>query len=419
MLDVVIIGAGPAGSGLLSCLYRDLNVENNSALKICMIDARGPKDFGTLADYDIPSDTRASKFLTCLDGLPPSVMSSVGLIDLTKLLSGYKEEAVPLPQAGSFFRVLGKLICQDMISKGQLILEPNTKVESAIWCDTYWQLKTKTKVITAKSLVLACGATEVQTRFFDFLNAYSMKIEDLKSWCLSSDILKFLPDATLLNKLRAKPNPKVSIIGGSHSAISTAAKLLNQKILFKEGGVKIFHRKPMHVTFDSAEAARHCGFDDFGVDDICPATKRVFALKGFRLDSRDLLMAIKGYGDVPRETRVELADLKTVKAANLKAELQSSHLVISALGYEPNYIPLYSKSLDQKIELNGPNFVDEKSRLLTSSQAVIPQCYALGLASNYNLAERFGERSFTGQANGLVLWHKDIGMEIASQLTGN
>jgi len=113
----------------------------------------------------------------------------------------------------------------------------------------------------------------------------------------------------------------VVIIGGSHSAISSANKLLSLEIQFKDASIKLFHRSPLYVTFESSEEAKKLGFTDFNEED--------------------------------------------------------------------NYPPLYDGLSGEKIRLNAPNFVNENSELLDSDSQKVPNCYALGLASNYNLAGRF------------------------------
>ncbi len=420
MFDIAILGAGPAGIGLLSSLYRLSQSANHKAVKICLIERADLGHAGSLRQYTISSDTRAEKFLTCLDGLPQSITANPTLKALTETLRSYGANAVPLPIAGEFFRVLGEQIIALTASESGLEFRPQTQVNSAQWHSDHWRLETRTgnavKILQAKHFVMAGGAAEDEKRFDNFLEGYTLDTEQLKACHLSSEILKAGSESRVFNALKAATHPKVSIIGGSHSAVSCAAKLLVQNIAFEQAAITLFHRSPMYVTFDSAQDARRRGFTDFTDDDICPKTQRVYALKGFRLDSRELLLAIQGYDGGPLEKRVQLTSLKTAEPSEVKHALQSADLVISALGYSPNYSPLYRDDRQQEIALNDPNFVNDKSQLLDHTGVIIPNCYALGLASNYNLARRFGEPSFMGQANGLVLWHKDIGMDIASSL---
>ena len=421
MLDVIIVGAGPAGIGLLSAIFRAQLSSPVSPLNLCLLDMEDSESFGRIGRYDINSDTRAEKFLTCLDGLPAEITSAPTLATLTQNLRSYGANAAPLHLVGAFYRALGQELCREMTRKGQIKLRPQTLARSATRHSDHWQVEITSNggvdVLSTRHLVLACGATESSERFKTWLNPYALKIDALSAFALSSEILSANRGDIIFEKLRPLDAPKVSIIGGSHSAMSAAAKLLDQSLPFDTDAITIFHRSALRVTFDSAEDAVQQGFTDFSPHDICPHSHRVHALKGFRLDSRELLCAIKGYGGRPLETRVKLTEIPSLDTETLRSELLKSDLVISALGYHPDYIDLYDGNTGETFLLNNPNFVDQHSRLLSRDGTPIPGAYALGLASNYNLAGRFGEASFTGQANGLVLWHKDIGTELASVLS--
>ncbi len=66
---------------------------------------------------------------------------------------------------------------------------------------------------------------------------------------------------------------------------------------FGEGGLTLFHRRPLRVYYTSPEAAFADGYHEFGPSDLCPVTKRVFRLAGLRLDSRELLMQLRASED--------------------------------------------------------------------------------------------------------------------------
>ena len=420
MFDIVIIGSGPAGTGLLSGLLKQSLTDDHNPLNLCLIEARHAESAGNIDAYNIPSDTRAEKFLTCLDGLPSSISSHSKLRTHIENLRHYGSKAVPLSFVGAFYRQLSQLICDHMIQSGKLDVRWKTKVLQGRWQDAHWKLTvqsgTHRETISTKQVVMACGASEPLGRLDEFLKSYRLMTKDLKAVQFSSDILKAGEDDAAILELKALSSPKIVILGGSHSAISSAGKLLSHEIKFSESAISILHRSPMQVTFDTPAEARKYGVTDFSNVDICPKTGRVFALKGFRLESRDLFLAVKGYSDQGIENRVVLTPLETISLSQTRKKLLSADLVISALGYTPNYIPLYIGDEANPIAFNAPNFVNDNSQLLSEHEEEIPNCYALGLASNYNLAERFGEPSFSGQANGLVLWFKDIGMDLAQTL---
>ena len=74
--------------------------------------------------------------------------------------------------------------------------------------------------------------------------------------------------------------------------------LLNRMpgVTFGPGGVTIMHRRELRIFYPSVEAALAEGYTEFGPDDICPVSGRVFRLSGFRLDSRELIMRARGIG---------------------------------------------------------------------------------------------------------------------------
>lgn len=420
MFDVVIIGGGPAGIGVLSCLYRLSLSASAPPLKLCMVEALATDKAGRLAHYNISSDTRAEKFLSCLEGLPETILQDAKFSALIESIKNYGAGAMPLHLAGKFYRRLGILLQRDMQCNGQLELHSHTQALKAVWQDSHWEINTRSmegeNTIKSQHIVMACGASEAKDRIDMVLHSYGLCCASIKAFQLSSNLLKSDTHNPTFEHLRTLRAPKVIIIGGSHSAISTAGKLLLENIVFRSGGIEILHRSEMQATFETPEDAKNAGLTAFDANDICPITGRVFALKGFRLDARDLFMSVKGYNGNKAEKRVKLTAIETLSRDNVKRILKSADLVISALGYDPDYIPIYPAQNSPSYDLHAARYVNQNSQLLAANGRAIPNCYALGLATNYDLSGRFGEPSFTGQANGLVLWHKDIGMDIAASL---
>ena len=112
--------------------------------------------------------------------------------------------------------------------------------------------------------------------------------------------------------------------------------LLNRmpEVTFGPGGLTILHRRELRIFYPNVEAALADGYTEFGADDICPVSGRVFRLSGFRLDSRELIMRARGIGGRPPEPRLQLHRLGVDDAASL-ALLDNADLVIAALGYRP------------------------------------------------------------------------------------
>jgi hypothetical protein len=168
----------------------------------------------------------------------------------------------------------------------------------------------------------------------------------------------------------------------------------------------------MRPMYQTPALARADGFDAYDNDDICAKTGRVFALAGFRSDSRELLIRVLGLGSAPREQRIELADLKRGRAADVTATLEQADIIVAATGYRPRDLPLFDRK-GQRIELRGESrglaMVDDGSRVIDVSGRAVPGVFRLGLSAGFPLAKAHGEASFDGVANGLSLWNADIG----------
>lgn len=239
---------------------------------------------------------------------------------------------------------------------------------------------------------------------------------------LLEEILERSGELKLAQFLTGKKFPKVAIVGGSHSAIASAYVCLHKakEIEFSDRAVTILHRQPLHLTYISPEAALEDGYTAFDSEDICPKTGRVFPLAGFRSDSRELIRRTLGLGGLEPELRLRLFKLEAESYLEANRILEEADLIIASLGYRPRILPLLDRN-NQKIltlselGINQP-LVDDRSRVLDADRQIIPGVFAIGLSAGYPLAGRYGEPSFTGQANGLALWQSDIGEELVLQL---
>ena len=121
----------------------------------------------------------------------------------------------------------------------------------------------------------------------------------------SGDVISHDGLARVAELLRVKPHPMVAILGGSTSAMATAHTLLHRlpDVRFGEGGVTLFHRRQLRVYYTSPEEAIADGYTEFDANDLCPLTNRVYRLAGLRLDSRELLMQLRGIGGRQPEPR--------------------------------------------------------------------------------------------------------------------
>jgi hypothetical protein len=253
----------------------------------------------------------------------------------------------------------------------------------------------------------------------NLLQSYKNKV------ILTHPILSDPSGAVWKQRLSGNSNPKVVIIGSSHSAFSTAWTLLQDEhgVKFQESGIEILYRTVPKLYFGSAEAALQAGYADFDQDDICPLTKRLYRLAGLRFDGRELLMQLWQIDGNPDEPRVKLRSLNT--CSRLAQKLDQADLIVPAFGYRPRTVDLRDSS-GEKIRLNadhGGSLVDDECRVLeewgdSGESKPIDNLFAMGLASGFvPSGDLGGEPSFRGQTNGFWLYQNGVGNIVLDQLT--
>jgi hypothetical protein len=184
--------------------------------------------------------------------------------------------------------------------------------------------------------------------------------------------------------------------------------------------VSLLHRRELRIYYPSVEAALAEGYTEFGPDDICPVSGRVFRLGGFRLDSRELIMRARGIGGRAPEPRLHLHRLGVDNEASLKL-LDEADLVIAALGYRPRALPVFDQA-GKRVTLQSETspqarLVDNYCQVLDADGNPLPNLFAIGLAAGFvPWGKLGGEPSFRGQANGLWLWQSDVGGLIVDAL---
>ena len=293
-------------------------------------------------------------------------------------------------------------------------------------CDGSWQLTAADangcrQTFGAKTVILATGATQPHSRLEREVVAGVPVVERWGSRLMQSgDVIHLGGLAKVAKLLRGKSNPKVAILGGSTSAMAVAHALLHRlpEIQFGDAGVTLFHRRELRVYYTSIDAALEDGYTEFGPDDICPVTKRVYRLAGLRLDSRELLMQVRGIGGRLPEPRMRMYPMRNQDPEAVRL-IDSADLVIAALGYRPNALRIQD---DDGVDIPlfahtnpAAPMVDEHCRVMDRYQNPIAGLFGIGLAAGFVPRGKFGgEPSFSGQANGLWLWQNDVGSLIVN-----
>jgi hypothetical protein len=422
-VGAAIIGGGPGGLAPLLAAHRSGRLADLLAEGVTVVEQASSIGAGTIGRWCINSDSTGFTFADCLAGPPQGELAGLRSHPITEEFVEAAGNTVPLRRAGEFLAAVGHGIHEVIAAspKGR-VLNRHTAV-STQRTRTGWRTRIRDaetgrqQTIDSRNIVLATGASQPVERL---LSEQVAGVNIVERWgrklVQSGDVLSdagFAAMATRLGSL-GRP-PRVAIIGGSTSAAALAYAMLHRlpNVAFGPGGLTILHRRPLRIFYPSVAAALAEGYTEFGPDDICPLSGRVFRLSGFRLESRELIMRARGIGGRAPEPRLHLHRLG-VDDASTVALLDDVDLVIAALGYRPRALPIFDYA-GRRVPLfaeTGPKapLIDGHCRVLDADGNPIPHAFAIGLAAGFVPHGKLGgEPSFTGQANGLWLWQSDVG----------
>jgi hypothetical protein len=387
------------------------------------VEQSGSVGEGSIGRWCINSDSTGFTFADCLAGPLEGELAALRSHPITKEMLEAGNGTVPLHRAGEFLALVGHAMNEVIagtpngrVLKGYRAI--STQRTRTGWLTLIRDAETgRERTLDSRNVVLATGASQPIERLRRETVAGVNLVERCGQRLLQSgDILSTSGFAAMSARLGALGrSPRVAIIGGSTSAAAIAYAMLHRLpgITFGPGGLTILHRRPLRIFYPTVEAALADGYTEFGPDDICPISGRVFRLSGFRLDSRELIMQARGIGGRPSEPRLQLHRLGVDDASSL-AVLDNADLVIAALGYRPRALPVLDQAgrlvrLLAETSTQAP-LVDGCCRVLDDGGNPLPHLFAIGLAAGFVPHGRLGgEPSFRGQANGLWLWQSDVG----------
>lgn len=423
----MIIGGGPAGTALLTAASRHGLLPELSR-GLILVERDGAIGGGQLGRYAITSDSTAQTFLSAIDrNADPSIAA---LADHPAALAVARHRAslgVPLAEVGPLLRAIGDRLHASVTAHGGTVMT-NTEALNARHKGGRWHVRLRDTAThrdteqVADNLVIATGGHQPLDRLVTQQVAGASLVELAGDRLLQSDsVLASGGFDMVADLLSGKRAPRVAVIGGSTSALTTVALLLRERpaLPFGAGGVTLLHRRPLRPFYHSVEAAHAEGFTDFGPNDICPISGFVYRLAGFRLEARELVLRMLGVDGRAPDPRLALHRVTGSQDAAARDILKNADLVIAALGYRPRAL-LLEDTDGCPLALaahGGAPMVDDACRITDVSGASIPGLYGIGLAAGFVPHGKLGgEASFVGQANGLWLWQNDVGMMIVDQL---
>lgn len=425
--ETMLIGGGPAGTAMLTAASRH-GLLPDLARGLVVVERDGAIGGGQLGRYAITSDSTAQTFLTAIEGNPDPAIAA--LADHPAALAVARHRAslgVPLAEVGPLLRAIGDRLHGTIAANGGAVLTGHEAV-SARQQDGVWRVRLRDMAThreqerIARNLVIATGGHQPLDRLVGQQVAGANLAELADGKLMQSDsVLTRGGFEMVADLLAAKRAPRIAVIGGSTSALTTVALLLRGRpaLPFGAGGITLLHRRPLRPFYPSVAAAHEEGFTDFGPEDICPVSGFVYRLAGFRLEARDLVLRMLGVDGRAPDPRVALHRIAGDEDAGARAAIEQADLVIAALGYRPRAIPLLradGSALALAADTGAP-MVDRECRIRDAGGVAIPGLFGIGLAAGFVPWGRLGgEASFVGQANGLWLWQNDVGMMIVDQL---
>ncbi|WP_328468173.1 hypothetical protein OHA21_51085 [Actinoplanes sp. NBC_00393] len=423
-LHAVFLGAGPAGTGPL------VNAEQRGLLPrlldagVAVVDQGDRMGPGTIGRHLINSDTAGGTFLECL-AAEGDLFAPVTDSEPYRRLEQYRQSAAPLPVVSDFLAEIGAALRGAVDAHPVSRFLPRTRAMSIRrtadggFATT---LASGDDIVELRSryVISALGGHQDAERALTDPIVPGVRLADgyAERVVRTEQVLTAGGPDLLGDMLTAAGHHRVVIVGGSHSAFSAAWVLLNQVGgEFGPGDITILHRRPPRIFYPTAEDAHAEGYTEFGPDDLCPLTQRVYRLAGLRWDSRDLLRGIRSGA----EERVRLVPLDPAVDDGVTTLLKEAAVIIPAFGYRPVTVPVFDED-GRPVPLHGtgpgtPPLVDTRCRVLDADGEPVPGLFGIGLASGFMLDGPLGgEPSFRGQTNGLWLYQNGIGERILDQL---
>ena len=430
IVNTLIVGGGPAGLAPLISASRSGLLDRILGDGIVLAERSAALGAGRIGRYAINSDSTAKTIISCVSDNPHPALAALRDHPVVQTVAAYEGGSVPLALVGEFMTVLGGTLRDLMIATGNDVLLGHEAIGSKKLNDGFWRTKLRRRsdgaeiFVELRFVVLATGGHQP----LSYLARRSVGGRPLLPSCAeklvqSDEALTAAGLAAIGDRLAKSRSKRVAIVGSSSSAMACANAVL-QSSFGRElgaGAVSLLHRRPLHVFYPSTAEAQADGYHEFGPEDICPISGFVFRLSGLRLEARDLLMAVRGIGGRPPEERLRLHQVGAGPDRAALAILDEVDVVIAALGYRPQALPLLTAS-GRRLEMFADDtgvrpLVDSECRVLDRSGAPIEGLLGIGLGSGFFSRELVGgELSFSGQTNSLWQWQNAVGGLVARQL---
>jgi L-lysine 6-monooxygenase (NADPH-requiring) len=383
---LAVVGGGPAVLGLLTAACAEDGVGDY----LTVIHAGPPHRFGAgrLPGYAVRSDTRARVFAECVEGLAPPAGSPAAQL----LRRCSTEEPVPLRVAGALLAVAGQSLLGRLRADRRVTVLDRTRVVGLRAAGESVALTLRTaghvRSIEVGAAVLGIGGAPIVPADQDGGRRPGLH---------SDAVLRRSGRRELIDQLDQR-HPRVTIVGGSHSAFAVAQVLLRSGVPWTRGAIRIAHRSRILLTYGDIDAARADG-EVVYPDDVCPVTGLVHRFGGLRTDSAALFRRIRD----GVEPRVRLVGLTGGPDALLEVT-SGVEPVVWATGY--------GSPVDALLESDAPATWDPQGRLVVD-RSVVPRVYGLGLGTRRRRGPGTGgEAAFTGSIDGVWFYQQVVAPQL-------
>lgn len=414
--EIQIVGCGPAGLGLAVAADRIGRLDDWLKRGVLFLDkaSRSNLGSGNLRGLNIRSNSPASDYLETIS--ESGVFAEVVDSEIGRQIEGHRDQILSLLLVAEFLQALRERferLLHDYPQSKLLSGEEVTHVaangsdgQGRFIADT-----TRGQTFYSRNLVLATGG-----RGKKFYSQYRLRGLPDPVIFEADSILHGEHASEIVRALQESPRDFIAIVGSSHSAWSVA-NVLYEKVLDKYplARILILARGPVKVFYESCKAADADGYEYDG-GDVCPKTGRINRFGGIRGDAKELYRyAIESAGHFP----VHIVDGSEKNAQRVQEILGSAPVIISAVGYEANTVPIYQdgQRIGPKLKANGQVEVDKKCRLFDAHGNLIDGAYALGLAHGVTPDDTLGgEPNFGGTIDGVNLYQGIIGERLLQQI---
>jgi dTDP-4-amino-4,6-dideoxygalactose transaminase len=427
--QLVIVGAGPGGLAPLFAAARYGKLSQLLSGGILILEKASTISAGGLENYAIPSDSPAEAFLDSIESSAEPELRELLSHPAAKALADLRGQTAPLRTAAAFLALAAQRLCSIVEQSPRSAVLREHEVLSVrqstgrLWEIHARDLRTGTEqTYQSRSVHLATGGHQPADRLrTERVGDAPLSPRFSEKLIQSGELFVWQGAEHLMDRLRDKPQPRITVVGGSTSAGAIAVQLLRQTPLaFPSGGLVLLHRSPLRLFYASADEARADGYFDFEPKDICHISGRVFRLSGFRFEAKDLVRNALGLQGRTPDPRLKLIALNGDSAPAEEA-LQEADLIIAAMGYRPRMCTVLDADGSQ-IPLHDPvsgdwATVDQRCRVLTQSKEPLPGLTAMGLAVGPAASHALGgEENYRGQVNSLWLWQNTLGLRVVDEV---